>query len=321
MNMTKQAFEAAGVSAAAGERASTVLELSFAGAALHMPLFVLNGAREGPTVVITAGIHGSEYVGIETAYRFALQTDPRELRGQVVVAPICSMNAFARRSIYLCPPDDKNLNRMFPGKADGSFAEQLAYWIHRNLMLRADYYIDLHGGDMNEALVPFSIIRGSGNADLDARSLALARAFGLPNIVRTTGNGQTNSAAVANGIPSVLAEVGGQGVWTEDQARYMGDGLRRAVAHAGVLQPLDNPAAPATRLIESLVWMRSSHDGLFYPSVAVGDTVMQGQSLGRVSDFLGQTAELLVAPASGVVLFLVTTLALNNGDPLLAIGA
>lgn len=319
--MTKRAFEAGGVSAAVGERASTVLELSFDGAALGMPLFVLNGAQDGPTVVITAGIHGSEYVGIETAYRFALQTDPRELQGQVVVAPICSMNAFTSRSIYLCPPDDKNLNRMFPGKADGSFAEQLAYWIHRNLILRADFYIDLHGGDMNEALVPFSIIRRSDNADLDARSLALARAFGLPNIVRTTGNGQTNSAAVASGIPSVLAEVGGQGVWTEEQVRYMGEGLRRAVAHAGVLPPMAGLAAPATRLIESMVWMRSSHHGLFYPSVAVGDTVEKGQNLGRVAGLLGQTAETLVAPASGVVLFLVTTLAMNEGDPLLAIGA
>lgn len=319
--MAKQAFEVAGVRAAAGERASTVLELSFAGTALRMPLFVLNGVEEGPTVVITAGIHGSEYVGIETAYRFALETDPRELKGQVVVAPISSMHAFAKRSIYLCPPDDKNLNRMFPGKQTGSFAEELAYWIHRTLMLRADFYLDLHGGDMNEALVPFSIIRRSGNADLDARSLALAQAFGLPNIVRTTGNGQTNSAAVASGIPSVLAEVGGQGMWTVDQVRYMGAGLRRAAVHAGVLQPLAGQVAPATRLIESMVWMRSSHDGLFYPSVAVGDTVEQGQNLGRVADFLGQTAEELVAPASGVVLFLVTTLAMNNGDPLLAVGA
>lgn len=319
--MGKQAFEVAGVHADAGERASTVLELSFAGSALRMPLFVLNGTQEGPTVVITAGIHGSEYVGIETAYRFALQTDPGELKGQVLVAPISSMNAFASRSIYLCPPDDKNLNRMFPGKADGSFAEQLACWIHRNLMLRAAYYIDLHGGDMNEALVPFSIIRRSGNAELDARSLALAQAFGLPHIVSTTGNGQTNSAAVASGIPSVLAEVGGQGVWSEDQVRRMGDGLRRAVAHAGVLPPLTGQMAPATQLVESMVWMRSSHDGLFYPAVAVGDTVKQGQNLGRVADFLGQTAETLVAPASGVVLFLVTTLAMNNGDPLLAIGA
>jgi len=319
--MPKPSFEVAGVRAAPGQRASAVLEPVFAGVAARLPLFVLNGARDGPTLVVTAGIHGSEYVGIETAYRLALRTDPQELSGQLVIAPIASMQAFARRAIYLCPPDDKNLNRMFPGKAEGSFAEQLAYWIHQTLILRASFYIDLHGGDMNEALVPFSIIRNSDSADLDARSLALARAFGLPNIVRTTGNGQTNSAAVVSGIPSVLAEVGGQGVWTEEQVSYMGEGLRRAVAHAGLLAPLPGQAAPPTRLLESMVWMRASHDGLFYPSVAVGDTVAQGQPLGRVADFLGRTVEPLVAPADGVVLFLVTTLAMNSGDPLLAIGA
>jgi hypothetical protein len=319
--MTKQPFEVAGLTAAPGQRASSVLELSFAGTPIKMPLFVLNGAHDGPTVIVTAGIHGAEYVGIESAYRLAQQTDPQTLSGQLVVAPISSMNAFAKRAIYLCPPDNKNLNRMFPGKADGTFAEQLAYWIFQNLIRRANFYIDLHGGDMNEALVPFSIVRRSGNAELDAQSLALAQAFGLPNIVGSVVNGSTYAAAVELGIPSVLAEVGGQGLWPEEQVQYMGAGLRRAVAHAGLLPQPSGQAAPATRLLEEMVWMRSSHDGLFYPSIAVGETVIKGQPLGRITDYLGVTAEELIAPASGVILFLVTTLAMNNGDPLLAVGA
>lgn len=318
--MAKQPLEVAGLSAAPGQRAASVLELSFAGTPIKMPLYLLNGANDGPTVVVTAGIHGAEYVGIESAYRLAQQTDPAALNGQLIVAPISSMNAFAKRSIYLCPPDDKNLNRQFPGKADGTFAEQLAYWIFNNLISSANFYIDLHGGDMNEALVPFSIIRRSDNADTMARSLELAQAFGLPNIVTSVGNGQTNSAAAMSGIPSVLAEVGGQGLWPEEQVRYMSAGLRRAVAHAGVL-PSTREAPPPARMIEDMVWMRSSHDGLFYPTCAVGDTVQKGQSLGRITDFLGQTVEELVSPASGVVLFLVTTLAMNNNDPLLAVGA
>ena len=318
--MSKQPLDVAGLSAEPGQRASIVLELSFAGTPIKMPLYLLNGAMDGPTVVVTAGIHGAEYVGIESAYRLAQQSDPATLSGQLIVAPISSMNAFAKRSIYLCPPDDKNLNRQFPGKVNGTFAEQLAYWIFNNLISRANFYIDLHGGDMNEALVPFSIIRRSDNADIFNKSLAMAQAFGLPNIVSSVGNGQTNSAAAAAGIPSVLAEVGGQGLWPEAQVQYMSAGLRRAVAHAGVL-PGTGEAPPPARMIEDMVWMRSSHDGLFYPTCAVGDTVQKGQSLGRITDFLGQTVEELVSPASGVVLFLVTTLAMNNNDPLLAVGA
>jgi predicted deacylase len=242
------------------------------------------------------------------------------LNGQLIVAPISSMNAFARRSIYLCPPDNKNLNRQFPGKADGTFAEQLAYWIFHNLISRANFYIDLHGGDMNEALVPFSIIRRTDNADIFNQSLALAQAFGLPNIVASVGNGQTNSAAATAGIPSVLAEVGGQGLWPEDQVQQMSAGLRRAVAHTG-LMPKSGDAPPPTRMIEDMVWLRSSHDGLFYPSCAVGDSVQKGQQLGHIKDFVGNVVEEVISPATGIVLFLVTTLAMNDNDPLLAVGA
>ena len=319
--MAKSDFSIAGVSARPGQREAKVLELSFAGAPIKLPLYVLNGAHEGPTLVVTAGIHGAEYVGMEAAYRLAQRTDPAALHGQLVVAPIASMNAFARRSIYICPPDNKNLNRCFPGNPNGTFAEQWADWIFQNLIRRADVYLDLHGGDMNEALVPFSIVWRSGNANVDEQALALASAFGLPNVVASAVKGSTYAAAAQAGIPAVLAEVGGQGLWPEANVQQMYDGLQRALAHTGIMPESKPPAAEPTRLIEEMVWMRSAHDGLFYPEVAVGEQVTAGQSLGRIAGFLGDTVEPVVAPTSGVVLFLVTTLAMNNGDPLLAIGA
>ena len=319
--MTKPSFEIAGLSAAPGERQSKLLSLSFAGVATQMPLFVLNGAHDGPTLVVTAAIHGAEYVGTEAALRLAKNTDPATLHGQLVVAPICSMTAFKKRAIYVCPPDDKNLNRMFPGDANGSFAQRLAHWIFENLIRRADAYLDLHGGDMNEALVPFSITRRTGNAALDQKALALAQAFGIPYIIAGTGPlaSNTYAAAAGAGIPAVLAEVGGQGLWPERDVQQMYEGLQRAVAHLG-LATTNVPAAPATRLLEEMVWMRSKHDGLFYPAINVGDGVTKGQALGRIDDYLGNTLERLVAPTGGTVLFVVSTLAMNNDDPLLAIG-
>ncbi len=316
----KETFSIAGVTAAAGQREARVLEQSFDGTPIKLPLFVLNGAHEGPTLVVTAGIHGAEYVGIEAAYRLAQRTDPTELHGQLVVAPISSMNAFAKRSIYICPPDNKNLNRCFPGNPNGTFAEQLADWIFQNLIRRADVYLDLHGGDLNEALVPFSIVRRSGNAALDDKALALASAFGLPNVITSVVVGGTYAAAADAGIPAVLAEVGGQGLWNEDQIQQMYDGLQRSLAHVGLSQESAPPVPETPRLLEEMAWLRSEHDGLFYAEVNVGDDVKAGQPLGRVADFLGNTVQPVVAPTSGVVLFLVTTLAMNNGDPLLAIG-
>src|SRR5262245_28829337 len=115
--MSKPPFSVATLTATPGKRASAVLDLTLAGTPTKMPLFVLNGAQDGPTVVVTAGIHGAEYVGIEAAMRLPAQTNSQQLKGQLVVAPISSMTAFAKRAIYIAPPDDKNLNRCFPGKA------------------------------------------------------------------------------------------------------------------------------------------------------------------------------------------------------------
>lgn len=310
----------AGLRAAPGGRVAQVLDLSLAGVATQAPLFLLNGAHAGPTVVITAGIHGAEYTSIETAYRLAREIDPAGVHGRLVVAPIASMTAFRRRAIYICPPDDKNLNRLFPGDPAGSFAQQLAHWLFDNLVRHADAFIDLHGGDLNEALTPFSIIYRSGRAELDAQSLALAQAFGLPYIVESVRGGSTYAAAVDAGIPAMLAEVGGQGLWPPAHVQQMVNGAYRALAHLGLLEAVEVPPAPPTHVLGEMVWLRSRHDGLFYPAVSVGEQVQEGQTLGRIADYLGQVVEEVKAPASGPVLFLVTTLAMNNDDPLLAVG-
>lgn len=287
-----------------------------------MPLFLLNGAHNGPTVVITAGIHGSEYVGVAAALQLARETNPADLQGQLIIAPISSMTAFAKRAIYIAPPDNKNLNRCFPGKAEGSFAEQLAYWIFEHLIKRADAYLDLHGGDMNEALVPFSIVQRSKDVVLTEKAIALAGAFGIPLILAVDDavKGGTFSAAADAGIPAVLAEIGGQGLWSATEVQEMLHGLQRALAHLGAIST-NAPPPPKARVLEEMAWLRSDHDGLFYPSCAVGDEVQTGQNLGVVRDYLGNDVQIATAPVSGTVLFLVTTLAMNAGDPLLSVGA
>ncbi|MCX6017728.1 MAG: succinylglutamate desuccinylase/aspartoacylase family protein [Chloroflexi bacterium] len=302
-----------------GTRVAELLPLRFADTDTRLPLFLINGAHDGPTLVVTAGIHGSEYVGIEAAYRLALGVDPAQLRGRLIVAPICSMTAYAKRATYIAPPDTKNLNRCFPGDASGSFAEQLAAWIFENLIRRGDAYLDLHGGDLNEALVPFSIIKRTTDAAVDARSLALAEAFGIAEVVVSEVKGSTVSAASDSGVPAVLAEIGGQGVWSEAEAQRMHDGLLRSLAHLGMLG-MPKVAAPA-RIFEQFGWLRSEHDGLFHPSCKVGDFVRSGQNLGHVADLLGRPVQQAVAPHDGIIMFLVTTLAMNAGDPLLAVGA
>ena len=201
------------LSAKAGERVYGTHELNIDGHATQLPVFLINGAHDGPVLAITGGIHGAEYASIEAALRLAHSLDPAKLHGRVMVLPVVSMQAYKSRSIYIVPMDGKNLNRQFPGDAEGTASEQLAYWLTFNVFKQANYYVDLHCGDLNEALVPFTVFQKAGDKTTNEKSLELARAFGIKYLVGSDIKGSTISAAAALGIPGILAESGGQGIW------------------------------------------------------------------------------------------------------------
>jgi predicted deacylase len=302
-----------------GEKVYGLAEFVVAGAPYRLPMWLINGDADGPTLVVTAGVHPAEYASIAAALQFGQTLSPRDLRGRVIVVPVMNLPAFPARSIYVCPLDGKNLNRVFPGKADGTASEQIAAWVFTNVIRQADVYVDLHGGDLIEALVPFTIFYRSGDARVDAQSLALAKAFGIELLVCSETPGSTFSAASRAGVPAILAEAGGQGIWTpEDVALHTG-GLARVLRHFG-MHPGEVPAATCT-LLEKFAWLRSDHDGFWYPAVPVGATVAMGQDLGCVRDWEGGELQRAIAPASGRVLFIVSSLAINRQDPLLAVGA
>jgi predicted deacylase len=303
-----------------GQKVYGSAEFEVAGAPYRLPLWLINGSDDGPTLVVTAGVHPAEYASIAGALHFGQTLAPAGLRGRAIVVPVMNLPAFAARAIYVCPLDGKNLNRVFPGNPAGTASEQIAAWVFEHVIRQADFYVDLHGGDLIEALVPFSIFYRSGNADVDARSLALARAFGIPLLVSSETPGSTFSAASRGGIPAILAEAGGQGIWTADDVARHTDGLARVLRHLGMREG-GQPAPVSCRVLEQFAWLRSDHDGCWYPSVPVGASVTQGQELGCVRDWEGHDLQRAVAPVSGVVLFLVSSLAINRGDPLLAVGA
>ena len=308
------------LSAKAGERVYGTHELNIDGHATQLPVFLINGAHDGPVLAITGGIHGAEYASIEAALRLAHSLDPAKLHGRVMVLPVVSMQAYKSRSIYIVPMDGKNLNRQFPGDAEGTASEQLAYWLTFNVFKQANYYVDLHCGDLNEALVPFTVFQKAGDKTTNEKSLELARAFGIKYLVGSDIKGSTISAAAALGIPGILAESGGQGIWEPHHIQTLSDGLDRMMHHLGMVEGTTTKPGE-TVVMNQFVWMWSEYDGCYYPEVHVGDMVTVGQPVGRVADFEGETLQRIQAPVSGAVLFVVTTLAINQGDPLLAVGA
>ena len=294
--------------------------LELAGHVVDMPLFLINGAQAGPTLAVTAGIHGAEFASIEAALQFGRSLEPSELRGRVVVVPVANVPAFRARSIYVGPLDGINLNRVFPGKAEGTASEQLAYWLFRNVIAPADYYVDMHGGDMIEALVPFTIFSHTGNAKVDQRSWEMARVFGISYVVRSETQGGTYAAAAQAGIPAILTEAGGQGIWLSEHVATHVDGLNRLMRHLGMLEGPEPEPVPI-QMLERFIWLRSDQDGYYYPQVTVDEVVREGQDVGAVTDFQGRILQPITSPTDGRVLFLVSSLAINKGDPLVAIGA
>lgn len=308
------------LSAERGQKVYGVNEFPVQGDSYRLPMWVINGREKGPALVVTAGVHAAEYASIAAALELGRSLEPANLCGHVIVVPVMDMPAFTARSIYVCPLDGKNPNRVFPGNANGTASEQIADWVFRNVISQADYYIDLHGGDLIEALVPFTIFFRSGNKRVDETSLELAKVFGIHFLVCSETPGSTFCAASRAGIPSILAESGGQGIWTAQHVADHTNGLHRVMRHLEMISG-GAPAPASFKLLERFLWVRSQHTAFWYPAVAVNDKVKAGQDLGCVKDYEGHVLQTATSPADGVVLFIVSSLAINETDPLLAVGA
>jgi predicted deacylase len=292
-------------------------------AGIEHPAFEARGASDGPRVALIGGIHGCEYSSIAAVTRFMNELDTSDLSGSITAVPVVSMESFRQRSPFVVPADGKNLNRCFPGSYDGTYADVLARSIFDELIAPADVLIDLHGGDMVEALEPFTIYEAS---PVEERAHAVAVAFGLPYVVREEPKpgglgGMTSSAAAQAGIPAIIAEAGGRGQLEESAVAMLADGVRNALRHLEMLPGAPAPPGPEMRTVGSFVWLRCAEAGWWESAVAAGDAVAEGSLLGRVRTLHGEVLEEIHAPQDGVVLFLTTSPAVGADGLLLGLGA
>lgn len=288
------------------------------------PYVAVRGASPGPSVLVTAGIHGSEYPAIDAAVRLGARLDPSTIEGNVLVLPLMNPGAFWQRAAYVVPEDGRNLNRAFPGQATGSVSDRLAWQLVQKAIRHADAYLDMHGGDLPEALVPFAIYQESGIAAVDAQSEAMARAFGSPSLLiqprrQDKLSGMTIGAAAGLGIPAIIAEDGGAGLYDAAIAATMADGAQNVLRSLGLLK--DAPAKlHSPDRYTGFLWPRSTQAGFFRPAVSVGDIVAAGDTIGILNDFFGAERETIVAEAAGRILFLVTSPAISENGLICGIG-
>lgn len=289
---------------------------------LEHPAFVARGEHDGPRAALIAGVHGCEYSSIAAVIRLMSELDTGELSGSITAVPVVSMESFRQRSPFVVPEDGKNLNRCFPGTYEGTYTDALARSIFDELIAPADVLIDLHGGDLVEALEPFAIYDAS---PVEERARALAIAFGLPYVVREEPAaglaGMTCSAAARVGIPAVIAEAGGCGQLDPDAVDLLVEGTRNALRSLEMLPGPVSPPRADMRLVGAFDWLRCRGAGFWESAVAAGDEVEEGRLLGRVTSLHGEVQEEIHAPRDGVVLFLTTSAAVSDDGLLLGLGA
>ncbi len=288
---------------------------------LEWPVFEASGARDGPRACLLAGVHGCEYSSIAAVVAFMRELDPSALAGSIVAVPIVSPTSFTARSPFVVPEDGRNLNRSFPGDPHGSFTEVLAHHVFSEFVSGSDLLIDLHGGDMVEALEPFALI---DHSDVRESAEQLARSFGLHYVVCDTTDtlgGTTSAAAAAAGIPGFIAEAGGRGLLERVEVERHIRGLRNALRAAGVLDGEPDPPPERQQLVRRFLWLRTSSPGWWQPAVDVGEMVAAGDRLGTVLDPFGDVIETINAPEAGVPLFLTSSPAVQSDGLLLGLGA
>jgi len=320
-------FRVGGISAAPGTRVTGYLEVPRGvDEGTRLPVTILHGARRGPVLGLVAGTHGYEYSPILAMQRFPHKVNLSELSGTVLIVHVANMPSFLGRTIYYSPVDGKNLNRVYPGKADGTSSERIAYAITREIIERSDYLVDLHCGDGNEALRPYTYWMTSGTPEVNEKSKQMALAFGLDHIVIDAERNKdpqnsvyTSNTAITRGKPSITTETGYLGRVDTDGADLAEQGVFNLLRHFKML-----PGEP--KRVEHPIWidgnevLRSPATGTFHARVQMGMPVARGTLLGVLTDFFGNPLHEIRAPFAGVVLYVVGTPPMREGEPVAMVG-
>lgn len=299
---------------------------SSCGKKINIPLATIEGeAGSGPTALLTAAVHGAEYPGVAALMQLYREIDPKLCKGTIKIVPIANMTAFEQRTMFVCPVDNKNLNRIFPGSLNGTYTENLAFHL-MELASDADYYVDLHSGDMVEALAPFSLYHSGENSELDSASRSLAKYYNLPNVASSTTEGSWSDAGTtyANisrkyGIPSVIVEAGGIGQLDEPSLNMHKDGLINIMRYMGNIEGEPEPLCTQDEFAD-MKWVYTSCSGFYINKISVGSEIHKGDYMGSVFSIFGDETEKIYAPDSGKVLFRTTNPSVTQRGLLAGIG-
>ena len=270
-------------------------EQSFEGLSSPTPVLVVHGGKTGPTLCITAALHGDEINGIEIVRRVLYEINPEGLNGSVIGVPIVNIQGFQRNSRYL--PDRRDLNRYFPGYLDGSSASRIAFSFFNEVIKHCSALIDLHTGSFDRTNLP------QLRADLtNAAVLELTQGFEATTVLHSTGSaGTLRRSATEHGIPAVTIEAGGPMRLQEEAIKHSVKGIKTLMNHLGMIS---KPRLWGTRepVYYKSRWIRADSGGILQSDVKLGERVDQGDLLGTITNPITNVRSRVVSPLTGRVL-------------------
>jgi len=322
-----QGFTVGTARAERGQASTGTIEVpAAADPATSIPVVVVHGARPGPVLAIVSGAHGTEYASIIAVERLIGALDPAQISGTVILVPLVNRASFDQKVVHVNPVDGKSMNRFYPGRSDGSQTERASYLITKEVVERCDHLIDLHGGDLDESLRPYSYWTKTGRDEQDRISKEMVLAFGLDHIIISTDRPPDPAAsrylentATTRGKPSITAEAGHAGTVEPEEVDVLVRGCLGVMHYLKMLPGTAEPVASPV-WIESVRSVTSDEAGIFYPLVKRGTYVAAGMTLGYVTDYFGRKIFEAKAPAAGVVLYICSVPSMAKGGTIANVG-
>lgn len=281
---------------------------------LTIPVHVVHGRRTGPTLFVSAAVHGDELNGVEIIRRLLNRRELQRVRGTLLAIPIVNAFGAIQHSRYL--PDRRDLNRSFPGSERGSLAARLAHLFLTEIVCLCQYGIDLHTGSSHRTNLP------QIRADLDDDATrAMADSFGVPVLINASlRDGSLREAANDAGVKTLLYEAGEALRLNEVSVRAGVTGIIRVMRHLGMLPAVRTRRALAEPFVaRSTTWIRAPSSGLFTERTHLGNHVKVKERLATISDpsdYFSIADEDVVSTVNGVVIGKTSLPLVNEGDAL-----
>jgi len=292
----------------------------------YLPVSILKGKKPGPVFTILAGIHGFEYppiIAVQTLYeRISIDS----LSGTLIIIPIANTAAFYQRSPFINPIDKKNLNNVFPGAENGSPTEKLADIIAQQIIPVSNIFLDIHGGDANEDLLPFICYYDKKDScTLLAKDLcnqsAMQNIVSYPyNITPTEPAKYAFKYATQQGITALSIEAGKLGAVHQRSINFINNALDNMLSYLNMYSPCYHPSSSARNYFSNQAYVHVPEQGIFYSHYQSGDKITKGQNIGYITNEFGVKKTDIFSPETGTILYKIGTPPVSKGETLCCIG-